>query len=50
MVMAVFKVSDSNMYWFTFTINSLRSSETPGGKRPFGKPRRRWEENIKMDI
>jgi hypothetical protein len=22
----------------------------PGGKRPLGKPRRRWEDNIKMDI
>ena len=20
------------------------------GKRPFGKPRRRWEDNIKMDL
>jgi hypothetical protein len=24
--------------------------EKPEGKRPLGKPRRRWEENIKMDI
>ena len=22
----------------------------PEGKRPFGRPRRRWEDNIKMDI
>jgi hypothetical protein len=22
----------------------------PGGKRPLGKPRRRWEYNIKMDL
>jgi len=22
----------------------------PGGKRPLGKPRHRWEENIKMDL
>ena len=22
----------------------------PEGKRPFGRPRRRWENNIKMDI
>ena len=21
----------------------------PEGKRPFGRPRRRWEDNIKMD-
>jgi len=23
---------------------------TPEGKRPLGKPRRRWENNIKMDL
>ena len=23
---------------------------TPGGKRPLGRPRRRWEDNIKMDL
>ena len=22
----------------------------PEGKRPFGRPRRRWEDNIKMDF
>jgi hypothetical protein len=22
----------------------------PGGKRPLGKPRHRWEDNIKMDL
>jgi hypothetical protein len=22
----------------------------PGGKRPIGRPRRRWEDNIKMDL
>ena len=22
----------------------------PTGKRPFGKPRRRWEDNIRMDL
>ena len=22
----------------------------PTGKRPFGRPRRRWEDNIRMDI
>ena len=22
----------------------------PGGKRPFGRPRRRWEDNIQMDL
>jgi hypothetical protein len=23
---------------------------TPIGKRPFGRPRRRWEDNIRMDF
>ena len=22
----------------------------PEGKRPFGRPKRRWEDNIKMDL
>jgi len=22
----------------------------PGGKRPMGRPRRRWEDNVKMDL
>jgi hypothetical protein len=22
----------------------------PGGKRPFGSPRHRWEDNIEMDL
>jgi hypothetical protein len=22
----------------------------PGGKRPLGRPRRRWEDNIKMNL
>jgi len=24
--------------------------ETPGGKRPLGRPRRRWVDNIRMDL
>jgi hypothetical protein len=24
--------------------------ERPEGRRPLGRPRRRWEENIKMDL
>jgi hypothetical protein len=23
---------------------------SPGGKRPLGRPRRRWEDNIKMNL
>jgi hypothetical protein len=26
------------------------SVESPEGKRPLGRPRRRWEDNIKMDL
>ena len=26
------------------------SSGEPEGKRPLGRPRRRWEDNIKMDL
>ena len=26
------------------------SVEKPEGKRPLGRPRRRWEDNIKMDL
>ena len=25
-------------------------TSTPAGKRPSGKPRRRWENNIRMDL
>ena len=25
-------------------------TDTPTGKRPLGRPRRRWEENVRMDI
>jgi hypothetical protein len=24
--------------------------KNPGGKRPLGRPRRRWEDNIKLDL
>jgi hypothetical protein len=24
--------------------------ETPEGRRPFGRPRRQWEDNIRMDV
>jgi hypothetical protein len=26
------------------------SVRKPGGRRPFGKPRDRWESNIKIDL
>ena len=25
-------------------------TRTPAGKRPFGRPKRRWEDNIRMDL
>ena len=28
----------------------LLRNEQPEGKRPVGRPRRRWEDNIKMDL
>jgi hypothetical protein len=30
------------------TFKMLR--DTPAGKRPLGRPRRRWEDNIRMDL
>ena len=27
-----------------------RSALKPTGKRPLGRPRRRWEDNIRMDL
>ena len=25
-------------------------TSTPAGKRPLGRPRRRWEDNVRMDL
>ena len=30
--------------------NSICHKDTPTGKRPLGRPRRRWEDNIRMDL
>ena len=32
--------------WSAFKI----LTSTPAGKRPLGRPRRRWEDNIRMDL
>ena len=32
--------------WSTFKI----FTGNPKGKRPMGRPRRRWEDNIRMDL
>ena len=31
-------------------INDTNSNDKPTGKRPLGRPRRRWEDNIRMDL
>ena len=30
--------------------NIRQHTRKPEGKRPLGRPRRRWEDNIKMDL
>ena len=35
--------------FFTFYMNRVLVGK-PEGKRPLGRPRRRWEDNIKMDL
>ena len=38
---------------FVFIIHwklSIRYNITPTGKRPLGRPRRRWVDNIRMDL
>jgi hypothetical protein len=32
------------------TFNNVAFVKQPEGKRPLGRPRRRWEDNIKMDL
>jgi hypothetical protein len=35
----------------TWNVRSLyRAGSLTAGKRPLGRPRRRWEDNIKMDV
>jgi hypothetical protein len=33
-----------------YCVNMTLLVEKPEGKRPLGRPRRRWEDNIKMDF
>ena len=35
---------------FYFLLAALVLMEKPDGKRSLGRPRRRWEDNIKMDL
>jgi hypothetical protein len=32
------------------TINYLKPHRKPEGKKPLGRPRRRWMDNIKLDL
>ena len=36
--------------WKKVGVLSTFSTSTPTGKRPLGKPRRTWEDNIRMDV
>ena len=42
MMLAMFILLKSSCYYY--------SRGKPEGKRPLGRPRRRWEDNIKMDL
>jgi hypothetical protein len=42
----IFMTSD----WFIFLIFSVLLVGKPEGKRPLGRPRRRWVDNIRMDL
>ena len=33
-----------------YAIRKIQSINKPIGKRPLGRPRRRWEDNIMMDL
>ena len=36
--------------YFTLLLAACFLVRKPEGKRPLGRPRRRWEDNIKMDL
>ena len=38
-----------NAYIFLLSSNKILTGK-PTGKRPLGRPRRRWEDNIRMDL
>jgi hypothetical protein len=39
-------------FYILFTVSQFENSimSFPGGKRPLGRPRRRWVDSIKMDL
>ena len=40
----------SSLFCKLFRVLTRPSRKVPEGKRPMGRPRRRWEDNIKMDL
>jgi len=40
----------SSLFCKTFRVLTRLSRKVPEGKRPLGRLRRRWEDNIKMDL
>ena len=54
MTVAAVNESDFAQRYYSATLASLRLHSVlvgkPEGKRPLGRPRRRWEDNIKMDL
>jgi hypothetical protein len=48
--MAVVTTIDSTVISITFTRTVAFGVGKPGGKRPLGRHRRRWEDNIRWDL
>jgi len=46
-IFAGYKIEKNEMSWACSARDLVRKSE---GKRPLGRPRRKWEDNIKMDL
>ena len=40
----------SSLFCKLFCVLTRSSRKVPEGKRPLGRPRRRWADNIKMDL
>jgi hypothetical protein len=43
-------IKSRRMRWARHVARMGEGSGRPEGKRPLGRPRRRWEDNIKMDL
>ena len=46
------KLGTPSLPWWSRGYNTLKYNTigTPTGKKPLGRPRRRWEKNIRMDL